>query len=282
MAGALRCPECARSFFLPRAGRSMDDERLQLEPVPLLREDGGVKVALTHERTGADSLDDAVAARRRAEVVSRGCAAWRGGPALASRRRAPAPAHRAPTRRATCAASAIPEDHRHLLHLSERRIVCACEACWALRSGEADYRPTGNRTLWLPELDVPDDLWASFQIPIGLAFFMESTVTGVRRRDLPEPGGATESRARTSRRGRGCGRSTRCSTTSSPTSRALIVNRLADPPMYAIAPIDQCYALTGTIKARWEGISGRRRRRGGGGASSSTRARARGSATRRR
>ena len=47
MAGALSCPECARSFFLPRAGRSMDDDRLQLEPVPLLREEGRVKVALT-------------------------------------------------------------------------------------------------------------------------------------------------------------------------------------------------------------------------------------------
>jgi Fe-S cluster biogenesis protein NfuA/nitrite reductase/ring-hydroxylating ferredoxin subunit len=47
MAGALSCPECARSFFLPRAGRSMDGDRLQLEPVPLLREDGRVKVAVT-------------------------------------------------------------------------------------------------------------------------------------------------------------------------------------------------------------------------------------------
>jgi Fe-S cluster biogenesis protein NfuA/nitrite reductase/ring-hydroxylating ferredoxin subunit len=44
--GALRCPACARTFFLPRAGRSMDDERLQLEPVPLLHEDGSVKVAV--------------------------------------------------------------------------------------------------------------------------------------------------------------------------------------------------------------------------------------------
>jgi Fe-S cluster biogenesis protein NfuA/nitrite reductase/ring-hydroxylating ferredoxin subunit len=47
MAGALSCPECARSFFLPSAGRSMDDDRMQLEPVPLLRENGHVKVALT-------------------------------------------------------------------------------------------------------------------------------------------------------------------------------------------------------------------------------------------
>jgi Fe-S cluster biogenesis protein NfuA/nitrite reductase/ring-hydroxylating ferredoxin subunit len=46
MAGALSCPECARSFFLPAAGRSMDGDRMQLEPVPLLREDGRVKVAL--------------------------------------------------------------------------------------------------------------------------------------------------------------------------------------------------------------------------------------------
>ena len=44
--GALRCPRCERSFFLPRAGRSLDDDRLQLEPVPLLREQGRVKVAL--------------------------------------------------------------------------------------------------------------------------------------------------------------------------------------------------------------------------------------------
>jgi nitrite reductase/ring-hydroxylating ferredoxin subunit len=44
--GALSCGHCGRSFFLPRAGRSMDHERLQLEPVPLLREQGRVKVAL--------------------------------------------------------------------------------------------------------------------------------------------------------------------------------------------------------------------------------------------
>ena len=44
--GALRCARCERSFFLPRAGRSLDDENLQLEPVPLLREGAEVKVAL--------------------------------------------------------------------------------------------------------------------------------------------------------------------------------------------------------------------------------------------
>ncbi|MGA9856701.1 MAG: Rieske 2Fe-2S domain-containing protein, partial [Solirubrobacteraceae bacterium] len=44
--GALSCPSCQRSYFLPRAGRSLDGDALQLEPVPLLREQGHVKVAV--------------------------------------------------------------------------------------------------------------------------------------------------------------------------------------------------------------------------------------------
>ena len=55
-----------------------------------------------------------------------------------------------------------------------------------------------------------------------------------------------------------------------PDIEGLIVNRLSDPPAYVIAPIDRCYALTGTIKASWEGISGGGRGRAGGGRASST------------
>jgi Fe-S cluster biogenesis protein NfuA/nitrite reductase/ring-hydroxylating ferredoxin subunit len=44
--GTLTCRHCERQFFLPRAGRSLDSERIQLEPVPLLQEEGHVKVAL--------------------------------------------------------------------------------------------------------------------------------------------------------------------------------------------------------------------------------------------
>jgi Fe-S cluster biogenesis protein NfuA/nitrite reductase/ring-hydroxylating ferredoxin subunit len=44
--GALKCPGCGRGYFLPQAGRSMDDDHLQLQPIPLLREAEGIKVAL--------------------------------------------------------------------------------------------------------------------------------------------------------------------------------------------------------------------------------------------
>jgi Fe-S cluster biogenesis protein NfuA/nitrite reductase/ring-hydroxylating ferredoxin subunit len=44
--GALGCPGCGRRYFLPQAGRSMDDDHLQLQPVPLLREAEEIRVAL--------------------------------------------------------------------------------------------------------------------------------------------------------------------------------------------------------------------------------------------
>ena len=39
-------------------------------------------------------------------------------------------------------------------------------------------------------------------------------------------------------------------------AEALIVNRIASPPMHAIAPLDDCYRLVGIVKSTWEGISG--------------------------
>jgi len=198
---------------------------------------------------GRRLLDDAVAARRRAGLVS-------GLRGLARPSARTPPVGGAPdTEACDLCGVGIAEDHRHLLALSERRIVCACEACWAMRSGEGDYRPTGNRTLWLPGLEVPDDLWAGFQIPIGLAFFMESTVTACVVAMYPSPAGATESELHFESWNR-MRELNPVLEGLEPDIEGLIANRLVDPPIYVIAPIDRCYALTGTIKAHWEGISG--------------------------
>jgi hypothetical protein len=45
-AGVLTCPSCERRFELRRAGRSPDDDALQIAPVPLLRGQGRVRVAV--------------------------------------------------------------------------------------------------------------------------------------------------------------------------------------------------------------------------------------------
>ena len=45
--GVLACSACSRRYFLPRAGRSLDDDKLYLEPVPLLSDSAdGIRVAL--------------------------------------------------------------------------------------------------------------------------------------------------------------------------------------------------------------------------------------------
>jgi hypothetical protein len=198
---------------------------------------------------------EAVAARRRAELVS----------GLRDLARSPAPAMRQPGNGSPPPAAdvelcdlcgvTIPADHRHLLHLAERRIVCACESCWAMRSGEGDYRPVGNRTLWLSDVQIPEDLWAAFRIPIGLAFFMRSTVTNCVVAMYPSPAGATESELHFEAWERMVKLHPVLGDLE-PDIEGLIVNRLSEPPAYVIAPIDRCYALTGAIRASWEGISG--------------------------
>ena len=149
------------------------------------------------------------------------------------------------------------ENHRHLLHLEERRIVCVCETCWSLRSGDPEFRPPGGRVLWLEEFALPEELWAAFQIPIGLVFIMRSGLTGGIVAQYPSMVGATESEldlVAWDRLEQANPVLERLETD----AEALIVNRLADPPEYAIAPIDRCYMLVGLIKANWEGISGGR------------------------
>ena len=206
--------------------------------------------------SGRQLVAEAVAARRRAELVTglRGLA--RASPAAPRREGSNGGVGPAgDVELCDICAVTIASDHRHLLHLGERRIVCACESCWAMRSGEGDYRPVGNRTVWLPDLLIPDDLWAAFQIPIGLAFFMRSTVTECVVAMYPSPAGATESELHFEVWDRIIALNPVLGDIE-PDVEGLIVNRLADPPAYAIAPIDRCYALTGAIKASWEGISG--------------------------
>jgi hypothetical protein len=151
--------------------------------------------------------------------------------------------------------SPLPADHRHLLHLDERRMLCACETCWSVRSGEASYRPVGVRTVWLDDLDLPDEVWASFRVPIGLAFFMRTGAEGRLVAFYPSPAGATESEI-DEVAWRRLVELDPAVEGLEPDCEALIVDRISDPHRHVIAPIDECYRLVGMIRIGWEGISG--------------------------
>jgi hypothetical protein len=124
-----------------------------------------------------------------------------------------------------------------------------------VRSGDPDFRPAGNRTQWLEDFVITDEQWAGFQIPIGLAFFMVSTVADGVIALYPSPAGATESELDLETWDLVCGANPVLAGLE-PDTEALIVNRMAEPPQHVIAPIDTAYRLVGVVKSSWEGISG--------------------------
>jgi hypothetical protein len=198
--------------------------------------------------TGRELLERRAEARRRADLVSGLRRLSRGGPADGA---ATPPA----AERCDLCGNEIPSEHRHLLHLVERRILCACESCVAMRSGDPELRPTGTRTEVLDDFELSDELWASFGIPIGLAFFMESSTAGGVIAFYPSPAGSTESELDLD-----AWEELRSANPAlaglEADAEALVVDRISQPPQHAIAPIDQCYRLVGMIRASWEGISG--------------------------
>jgi hypothetical protein len=183
-------------------------------------------------------------------------AGWAGArPEGAAPRQAPAPT----SSTATCELCpiGIGEDHRHLLHLVERRIVCVCETCWSMRSGDPEFRPPGSRTLWLEDFVMADEIWSAFQIPIGLAFLLRSSATGGVVALYPSPVGATESELELTAWD-ALREVNPILDQLEPDAEALIVNRTTAEHQYAIVPVDQCYRMVGLIKSRWEGITGGR------------------------
>ena len=154
-----------------------------------------------------------------------------------------------------------PGEHKHLIHLDERRIVCVCATCWALRSGDAEFRPVGNRRVWLEDFALTDEQWAAFGSPIGLAFLMISSVSGERDRALPEPGGGDRVRARPGGVGDVCAANPELEL--EPDSEALVVNRLGETPQHMIVADRRRLRAGRRREVQLGGHLGRRRRRRG-------------------
>jgi len=181
-------------------------------------------------------------------------AAWAGAKAPAAPEPAP-PATATATATCELCPLGLSEDHRHLLDLDQRRIICVCETCWSLRSGDPQFRPPGTRRLLLEDFVMSDEVWAAFQIPIGLAFLLRSSVTGAVVALYPSPAGATESELELEAWDALCAANPILADMQ-PDAEALIVDRTSPEHHYAIVPVDQCYRLVGLIKSRWSGITG--------------------------
>ncbi len=101
-----------------------------------------------------------------------------------------------------------------------------------------------------------DALWSAFQLPVGLAFLLRSSVSGSVIALYPSPAGATESELELT--AWAALQAANPGLELEPDAEALIVDRTGAEHRYAIVPVDQCYRLVGMVKTRWEGITGGR------------------------
>ena len=91
----------------------------------------------------------------------------------------------------------IPPEHRHLLEVSTREMMCACRPCSILfdreAASEGRYRLVPDRRLFLEDFEMSDAQWDSLRIPVDMAFFFYSTPAERVVAFYPSPMGPTES-----------------------------------------------------------------------------------------
>ena len=156
----------------------------------------------------------------------------------------------------------LAQEHPHLVELTSRQILCACDACAMLFDGmeRTKYKRVSRRAQYLPDFEMTDGQWESLLIPINMAFFFGSSNEGRVIALYPSPAGAVESLLPLEAWNE-IAASNRALSRLLPDVEALLVNRVGHAhgltaAEYYIAPIDECYKLVGLIRTNWKGLSG--------------------------
>lgn len=188
----------------------------------------------------------------------------------------------------------IPPEHRHLVNLETRSLLCACRPCGLLfiHKGAAGgkYCVVPERCLWIRDPIFSDGQWESLQIPVSIAFFFHHSGLGRATAFYPGPAGAAESQLPMATWDEMVAANPLLSTLE-PDVEALLVRKLPvggpspspeslrvgepssrDPtaslhftppargsaPLFDcyVVPIDACYELVGRIRKHWKGFQG--------------------------
>lgn len=161
-----------------------------------------------------------------------------------------------PVERCEICKAAIPTEHRHLVDIVGRRLLCACRKCVALASRQdGPFRLPPQRTRSFPDFRMTDAEWDSLQIPIDMAFIFHSTPEGRPIALYPGPAGATESLLSLEGWSHLVAANPALGALQADLE-ALLVNRTHGCRECYLVPIDRCYALVGTIRRQWRGLSG--------------------------
>ncbi|MFM0001094.1 DUF5947 family protein [Paraburkholderia dipogonis] len=150
-------------------------------------------------------------------------------------------------------------DHPHLFEIAKRQLYCCCRACALLFGNQqnARYRPVPRDARYLDGFRMSDAQWDALAIPIDMAFFFHDSSAQRIVALYPGPAGGTQSLLDLQAWSELVADNPWLAQLE-PDVEALLVNRSEGAREYYRVPIDQCYALTGVIRARWRGVSGGR------------------------
>ena len=164
---------------------------------------------------------------------------------------------RVPQERCDLCSVQLTPGHQHLLNPASRQLLCACDACAILFDSQADqkYRRVPRRVRLLAEFRLSDAQWENLLIPVGMAFFFQSTAAMRVMAFYPGPAGATESLL-SLESWQEIVRDNPILKEMEPDVEALLVNRIKGAQEYYLVPIDKCYELVGLMRTHWRGFSG--------------------------
>ena len=153
----------------------------------------------------------------------------------------------------------IGPEHRHLLDLDSRELLCACRACKILfetdAAGGGHFRLVPERRLRLSGFELDDVRWADLRVPVEMAFFFRDSRAARVVAYYPSPVGATESLLELDA-WEEIERANPLLADLEPDVEALLVNRSGERRDHFVVPVEDCYRLVGLIRTHWRGLSG--------------------------
>lgn len=185
-----------------------------------------------------------------------------GGSPLASLRRITStrPAQVVGERCEMCA-TAIADEHQHVVNLESRVLMCTCRGCYLLfcaEHAELRYRAVPDRYLSFPDFDFGAREWDELQIPVGLAFLFKNSVQDRIIAFYPGPAGATESELSLDAWDRIVAANAQLEHLRADVEALLLRGADRERPDYTahVVPIDVCYELVGRLRSLWRGFDG--------------------------
>jgi hypothetical protein len=150
-------------------------------------------------------------------------------------------------------AAAIAGEHEHLYDPRRRAVECACAACALLFADGTQRKRVPHVAVRIDDFQLDASAWRALGLPIDVAFFTVDEA-GAASAFYPGPAGAVTAAVSPD--------SWRAMLAANPTLRlasdveALLIRRRSVNIVGYRVSLDECYRLTGLLRASWHGFHG--------------------------